>query len=103
MASNGRSRPRTALICYPTSQAYVLDTLRAAFERTLPASEWQLAASPAELSAGTRPDLQWSDYDEIDWDAVMDERTLVNSYAIRKASVPSFKAFAPHAAPTNVE
>ncbi|BGP52879.1 hypothetical protein JCM8202_003961 [Rhodotorula sphaerocarpa] len=87
MASNGRSRPRTALICYPTSQAYVLDTLRAAFERTLPASEWQLAASPAELSAGTRPDLQWSDYDEIDWDAVMDERTLVNSYAIRKALI----------------
>lgn len=75
---------RTALVQYPASQSYVVDSLRTAFARQLP--DWTLVTSPAD---GTKPDLQWSDYDEFDWDLAMDDRTLLNSFAIRKASVCS--------------
>lgn len=74
-------RKRTALVQYPASQAYVVDSLRTAFARQLP--DWTVVHSPA--ADGTKPDLQWSDYDELDWDIAIDDRTLLNSYAIRKA------------------
>ncbi|GAA5834459.1 hypothetical protein JCM9279_004322 [Rhodotorula babjevae] len=76
-------RRRTALVQYPASQAYVVSSLRRAFARQLP--DWTLVDSPA--ADGSKPDLQWSDYDELDWDLAMDDRTLLNSYAIRKALI----------------
>lgn len=81
-ATDGK-RARTALIAYPPSQAYVVDSLRRAFKAKL--ADWTIVSTRDQLADGAKPDLQWSDYDEIDWDWVMDERTLVNSYAIRKA------------------
>jgi tubulin--tyrosine ligase len=81
MTETAEFRQRTALVLYPASQAYVLDSLKTAFAAKLP--KWRIASSRNDLAA--KPDLQWSDYDEIDWDWVMDENTLVNSYAIRKA------------------
>ncbi|GAA5926268.1 hypothetical protein JCM3775_000974 [Rhodotorula graminis] len=76
-------RKRTALVQYPPSQAYVVESLRTAFARQLP--DWSLLTSPAP--DGTKPDLQWSDYDELDWDIAMDDRTQLNSFAIRKALI----------------
>jgi tubulin--tyrosine ligase len=83
MTETAESRQRTALVLYPANQNYVLDSLKTAFAAKLP--HWRIASSRNDLADGTKPDLQWSDYDEIDWDWVMDENTLVNSYAIRKA------------------
>lgn len=80
------SRPhRTALIQYPTSQSYILDSLRVAFNQ-LP--HWTLYTNRAQLEEKS-PDLQWSDYDELDWDAAAQEDHLLNSYAIRKGCVQS--------------
>ncbi|GAA5922596.1 uncharacterized protein JCM15063_003357 [Sporobolomyces koalae] len=76
---------RTALIAYPASQSYVVDSLREAFAQQLP--QWTLATSRDELDLDQRPDLQWSDYDELDWDWAMDESRLLNSFAIRKALI----------------
>ncbi|GAA5980704.1 hypothetical protein JCM10908_001743 [Rhodotorula pacifica] len=78
-------RERTALVLYPQSQFYVLNSLKTAFAAKLP--HWCIASSRNDLVEGTKPDLQWSDYDELDWDWVMDENTLANSYAIRKALI----------------
>ncbi|GAA5826902.1 hypothetical protein JCM11251_002151 [Rhodosporidiobolus azoricus] len=76
---------RTALVLYPASQSYVVDSLRAAFEQQLP--EWRICTSRDQVEEGQKPDLQWSDYDELDWDWAMDENRLLNSYAIRKALI----------------
>ncbi|TKA55354.1 hypothetical protein B0A53_02278 [Rhodotorula sp. CCFEE 5036] len=85
MTETAESRQRTALVLYPANQNYVLDSLKTAFAAKLP--HWRIASSRNDLADGTKPDLQWSDYDEIDWDWVMDEKTLANSYAIRKALI----------------
>ncbi|GAA5861511.1 hypothetical protein JCM3774_000275 [Rhodotorula dairenensis] len=85
MAAPAPSLGRTALVLYPESQSYVLDSLKTAFAAKLP--HWRIASSRDRLAPGTKPDLQWSDYDELDWDWVMDELTLANSYAIRKALI----------------
>jgi len=74
---------KTALILYPDSQAYVVQSLRKAFIEQLP--DWRLLTDRAQLEQGQKPDLQWSDYDELDWDWAMDEKRLLNSFAIRKA------------------
>ncbi|GAA6004314.1 hypothetical protein JCM10207_000664 [Rhodosporidiobolus poonsookiae] len=86
-------RQRTALVQYPTSQAYVVKSLESAFARSLP--NFRLLTSTDNLKrngqdgndTATKPDLQWSDYDALDWDWAMDEQTLLNSYAIRKALI----------------
>ncbi|BGP12675.1 hypothetical protein JCM10213_008812 [Rhodosporidiobolus nylandii] len=75
---------RTALLLYPDSQGYVVASLKSAFAQQLPA--WRVLTSRDQLDEG-KPDLQWSDYDELDWDWAMDERRLLNSYAIRKALI----------------
>lgn len=80
-------RTRTALVQYPPSQRYVVDSLRTAFSRQLP--EWTLCTSAADLADGQNVDLQWSDYDALDWDLAQDEHTLLNSFCIRKGSVSS--------------
>ncbi|GAA6047142.1 hypothetical protein JCM3770_006921 [Rhodotorula araucariae] len=82
MAGTPRKQ-RTALVQYPGSQAYVVDSLRTAFQRQL--ASWRVLTEPA--SDGEKPDLQWSDYDELDWDLAMDGATLLNSFAIRKALI----------------
>ncbi|GAA6015186.1 hypothetical protein JCM11491_000497 [Sporobolomyces phaffii] len=79
------ARERTALVSYPTSQAYVVESLRKAFAQQL--AHWTLLTSRDELAPGQKPDLQWSDYDELDWDWAMDDQTLLNSFAIRKAII----------------
>ncbi|BGP44731.1 putative tubulin--tyrosine ligase pby1 [Rhodotorula kratochvilovae] len=81
--ASAQKKQRTALVQYPDSQAYVVASVRTAFARQL--ADWQILAAPAE--DGTRPDLQWSDYDELDWDTAMDDATLLNSFAIRKALI----------------
>ncbi|GAA5865512.1 hypothetical protein JCM8547_001272 [Rhodosporidiobolus lusitaniae] len=75
---------RTALVLYPESQSYVVDSLRAAFTAQLP--QWRFLTSKDDKGDG-KVNLQWCDYDELDWDSVMDSRTLVNSYAIRKSLI----------------
>ncbi|GAA6036636.1 hypothetical protein JCM8097_001264 [Rhodosporidiobolus ruineniae] len=78
------STQKTALVLYPDSQRYVVDSLRTAFDQQLP--NFRFLTSRDQLG-GDKPSLQWSDYDELDWDVAMDERTLLNSYAIRKALI----------------
>ncbi|KAI5477229.1 hypothetical protein MNV49_006602 [Pseudohyphozyma bogoriensis] len=78
---------RTLLTVYPSGQSYTTASLRAAFSELLP--DWQIATSRDEFAAGTTPDCQWSDYDEIDWDEGMSpaHKRLVNSYVIRKSLI----------------
>ncbi|GAA5950439.1 hypothetical protein JCM3765_004548 [Sporobolomyces pararoseus] len=83
--TTGRDKGKTALILYPQSQSYVVDSLRTAFNQQLP--EWHFSTSRDQLSEGQKPELQWSDYDELDWDWAMDEKRLLNSFAIRKALI----------------
>lgn len=78
-------RQRVALVQYPAHQQYVVDSLRLAFQGV---EGWNLTTTRSELQHGQVPDLQWSDYDEIDWDALQNG-TLVNSYVIRKGSTTS--------------
>ncbi|GAA5851498.1 hypothetical protein JCM5353_001602 [Sporobolomyces roseus] len=76
---------RTVLILYPASQDYVVDSLRKSFSEQLP--EWSLLTDRTQLEQDQKPDLQWSDYDELDWDWAMDDERLLNSFAIRKALI----------------
>ncbi|GAA6058550.1 hypothetical protein JCM10212_006989 [Sporobolomyces blumeae] len=78
-------KPRTVLVQYPESQSYVVESLRTAFAQH--PRPYSLVTDPADLEPGEKPDVQWSDYDELDWDLAMDDRTLLNSYAIRKALI----------------
>ena len=73
-----QKKQRVALVQYPQSQQYIIDSLQLAFDKV---EGWTLATSRADVE-GT-PDLQWSDYDEIDWD-LLQPKTMANSYAIRK-------------------
>lgn len=75
---------RTALIEWPGND-YITSSLRRAFAAVLPG--WSLCESAKELE-GRNADLQFSDYDLLDWDAGMKSGNLVSSYVIRKASVP---------------
>ncbi|GAA5859631.1 hypothetical protein JCM1840_006381 [Sporobolomyces johnsonii] len=78
-------RSRTALVLYPKSQRYVVNSIRTAFAKQLP--DWQLLTDRSQLDPAHKPDLQWSDYDELDWDWAMDDSRQLNSYAIRKALI----------------
>ncbi|CEQ42110.1 SPOSA6832_03885 [Sporobolomyces salmonicolor] len=78
-------RSRTALVLYPESQIYVVESLRTAFAKQLP--DWQLLTDRSQLDRDQKPDLQWCDYDELDWDWAMDDSRQLNSYAIRKALI----------------
>lgn len=73
-----QKKQRVALVQYPPSQQYIIASLQLVFDKL---EGWTLTTSRADVE-GT-PDLQWSDYDEIDWD-VLKPTTLVNSYVIRK-------------------
>lgn len=75
-----KKKQRTVLVQYPQHQRYVVHSLRQAFGKL---AGWTFAETRTELEDGIVPDLQWSDYDEIDWDELTAER-LVNSYVIRK-------------------
>lgn len=74
---------RTALVHYPASQSYVVSSLRQAFNEQLP--DWNVLTDRTQLEQDQKPDIQWSDYDELDWDWAMDDKRLLNSFAIRKA------------------
>ncbi|GAA5972336.1 hypothetical protein JCM11641_002414 [Rhodosporidiobolus odoratus] len=92
---------KTALVLYPNSQNYVVSSVKTAFERQLP--DWRIFTSLEQLNAAAqdgnkedsrdaseqlpKPDLQWCDYDELNWDWAMDEKRLLNSFAIRKALI----------------
>lgn len=71
MASTSK---HVALVHYPESQHYVAQTLAAAFGRVCP--DWQVISTRGP----TPPDLEWCDYDALEWDAQQS-----NSYCIRKA------------------
>lgn len=74
---------KVCLVEYPASQSYTVQSIRAAFSAQL--ANWKVITSRAELGPGEEVDCEWSDYDEIHWDAAASGKTLVNSYAIRKA------------------
>ena len=74
---------KICLVEYPASQSYTVASIRAAFAAQLP--NWKLVTLRAELGEGEVVSCEWSDYDEIDWDAAALGKVLVNSYAIRKA------------------
>lgn len=73
------SKQKRALVLYPESQAYTTQALVKAFKKILP--DWTVETS---RSAEVLYDLQYADYDDIDWDAAEDSKTLVNSYMLRK-------------------
>lgn len=84
---------RLALVDYPPSQRYMINILLECFRKLLP--NWEIAT--VKESVGRLPDLQWSDYDEMDFDAVKDPRRMLSSYVIRKRFVrfvpsPAFKS-----------
>ena len=79
------TRSKTALVLYPASQSYVVETLRTAFSQQ--PEPWNFYTDRNDLEPDEKPDVQWSDYDELDWDWAMDDARLLNSFAIRKASV----------------
>ena len=68
-----------ALVLYPDGQDYTTQALVKAFKKVLP--EWDVDTS---RDAEVLYDLQYADYDDIDWDAAENPETLVNSYMLRK-------------------
>ncbi|KAK4703299.1 tubulin---tyrosine ligase, partial [Phenoliferia sp. Uapishka_3] len=76
-------RQRVALVQYPASQSFVLDSLLPALAKELP--DWRVLTT--RDAATLEVDLQWSDYDEVDWDAGLGEGRMVNSYLIRKGLI----------------
>lgn len=70
---------RRALVLYPDTEAYTTEALLKAFKSILP--DWQVDTS---RGSNVLYDLQYADYDAIDWDAAEDPQTLVNSYMLRK-------------------
>ncbi|GAA5907944.1 uncharacterized protein JCM6883_004068 [Sporobolomyces salmoneus] len=83
--ASDRPTSRTVLVQYPSSQSYVVSLLRSSFAQQLP--QYRFLVSRDALLEGEKPDVQWSDYDELDWDLAMDEKRLLNSFAIRKALI----------------
>ncbi|GAA5841998.1 hypothetical protein JCM3766R1_005718 [Sporobolomyces carnicolor] len=79
------TRSKTALVLYPASQSYVVETLRTAFSQQ--PEPWNFYTDRNDLKPDEKPDVQWSDYDELDWDWAMDDARLLNSFAIRKALI----------------
>ncbi|SCV68708.1 BQ2448_829 [Microbotryum intermedium] len=78
-------RRRVALVQYPRSQDDVVKALRRIFDSH---PEWSMQTTAS--TQDEHVDLQWSDYDQIDWDLVDGDegkRRLVNSYAIRKGLI----------------
>lgn len=81
MARTAEQKQRRALVLYPDSQRYVVDSLRSAFAQRLP--DWKFISQEDDLD-GDKPDLQFCDYDALEIDWAMDERTQLSSYVIRK-------------------
>ncbi|KAL8278567.1 hypothetical protein RQP46_009059 [Phenoliferia psychrophenolica] len=75
-------RQRVALVSYPPSQRFVLDSLLPALSNELPA--WRILTSP---DSSIVPDLQWGDYDMLNWDTGLAPEHLTNSYLIRKGLI----------------
>lgn len=75
---------RTALLEWPRND-YITLSLRRAFAAVLPA--WSVVEQSEQLQ-GRNPDLQFSDYDLLDWDTGMQRGNMLSSYVIRKSSVP---------------
>lgn len=73
------SEQKRALVLYPETQSYTTQALVKAFKKVLP--DWKVETS---RSSEILCDLQFADYDSIDWDAADDSKTLVNSYMLRK-------------------
>lgn len=68
-----------ALVLYPDTQDYTTQALVKAFKKILPA--WNIHTT---RDAEVLYDLQYADYDDIDWDAAENSKTLANSYMLRK-------------------
>ena len=75
-------RQRVALVSYPSSQGFVLESLLPALANELP--EWRITTTRDEDEV---PDLQWGDYDMLDWDAGLQPGHMCSSYLIRKGSL----------------
>lgn len=75
---------RQLRVDFPAEQSYTSSCLRRVAARVLDPALWTITEDPTAAA-----DVQWSDYDAIDWDAAdRDPKShLVNSYAIRKAYV----------------
>lgn len=78
---------RTVLISYPDSQYYVKHSLINCFN--LFNKDWSIVTTAPLLDTGTAPppDLQWSDYDHINWHHLDLPHHLINSYTIRKSLI----------------
>lgn len=70
---------RHALVLYPETESYTTKALLKAFKSVLP--NWTVHTARKD---NLQYDLQYSDYDEIDWDAAECSTTLTNSYMLRK-------------------
>ncbi|KAK9896264.1 tubulin-tyrosine ligase [Cystobasidium minutum MCA 4210] len=73
---------RHALVLYPETETYTTQALVKAFKKILP--DWHVDTS---RHSEILYDLQYADYDAIDWDAAENAKTLVNSYMLRKALI----------------
>jgi hypothetical protein len=78
----GMASLRTVLIEYPSTQSYVINILTKSFQKLLPS--WTILTSRSDR-ADTELDLEWSDYDQLDFDSVVNQRKMISSYMIRKA------------------
>lgn len=73
---------RHALVLYPETETYTTQALVKAFKKILP--DWHVDTS---RHSEILYDLQYADYDAIDWDAAENAKTLVNSYMLRKVQL----------------
>lgn len=71
----------TCRIDYPASQHYVTNALRRAVATVLP--RWLIL----DHDSSEEPNLQFSDYDALNWDLLSLPQRQLSSYVIRKASV----------------
>ncbi|KAM0754721.1 TTL-domain-containing protein [Meredithblackwellia eburnea MCA 4105] len=78
MTAIASKRTRTALVAYPGSQSYILESLKP----TLAKHNFDIY----KTQSNQQPDLIWSDYDLIEWDK-LSSNSLANSYLIRKALI----------------
>ncbi|KAM0793185.1 hypothetical protein ACM66B_000656 [Microbotryomycetes sp. NB124-2] len=85
--SRRSKRQRTVISVYPESQQYVQASIKRALGHVPDLFKLQVSNDATQAAAHQQTaDVQWSDYDEINWDALALHK-LVNSYVIRKGLI----------------
>ncbi|KAK4058085.1 putative tubulin--tyrosine ligase pby1 [Microbotryomycetes sp. JL221] len=89
--SHPAKRQKTVVSVYPQSQSYVQQSLERAFshvreEFLFSATSGSSGSTSSTAATPKQADVEWSDYDEIDWDSLRPNK-LVNSYVIRKGLI----------------